>query len=274
MPSVSTAPTGDVTPGSSARRGRVRASRAHAPPSSPPRAVRSSSTAAFSTPDDCSRRSRRTVENRNASTSRRTGNTIVRAIAPHSASTRARSSVLRSAMSSSAVAYGGDVSPSPPRLRWATSTVAASRRCTMESHCRHSSPGLRAASRSPSPLAASARSSAARNDAEKFVERSDMLRRARAAPPCAADSDAATSRGTRAARARVTSFVTYGLPSRSPPTHEPNWTNADSSKCSPGYDSASARASESCSRHTGRTACRRKSGAPTPPPAPPWASRA
>src|SRR2546425_3514771 len=49
---------------------------------------------------------------------------------------------------------------------------------------------------------------------------------------------------------RVTSFVTKGLPSRSPPIHEPNWKNGGTSKRSAGYACRSARSSLSTSSGT------------------------
>src|SRR5438132_6942300 len=49
---------------------------------------------------------------------------------------------------------------------------------------------------------------------------------------------------------RVTSFVTKGLPSRSPPIQEPNWKNGATCQCSVGYACRSARSSLSTSSGT------------------------
>src|ERR1700704_176847 len=67
---------------------------------------------------------------------------------------------------------------------------------------------------------------------------------------------------------RVTSFVTKGLPSRSPPIQEPNWKNGGTSKRSDGYACRSARSSLSTSSGTTSKRFSCDEHHPPPPPRP------
>src|SRR5207249_5575368 len=62
---------------------------------------------------------------------------------------------------------------------------------------------------------------------------------------------------------RVTSFVTKGLPSRSPPIQEPNWKNGATCQRSVGYACRSARSSLSTARARPRRGSRERSTTPT-----------
>ena len=141
---------------------------------SPEFRARHSAASAPLTRGELSRTSSRKVENRNASTSRRTGRTRRSAARSPRAATSPSSSVRKSAISSSAVRYAA-VSGAVSR-RSALVSVASSLRSMHVTNCRYTSPRLRCWIRSASPDAASSRASASRNSGAIGAARSVTLR--------------------------------------------------------------------------------------------------